>query len=76
MDFSEVLLGLRQSIACNKISQQDLILIYADWKRGKIRSPFVRMLVTPESINGIQQDGISTEGLMHFVHVMENGKEK
>ena len=27
MDFSEVLLGLRQAIACNKISQQDLNII-------------------------------------------------
>ena len=27
MDFSEVLLGLRQAIACNQISQQDLNLI-------------------------------------------------
>ena len=27
MDFSEVLLGFRQSIACNKVSQQDLNLI-------------------------------------------------
>ena len=27
MDYSEVLLGLRQSIACNQISQQDLNLI-------------------------------------------------
>ena len=41
MDFSEVLLGLRQSIACNKISQQDLnLIIQCPEARDTLREAF------------------------------------
>ena len=46
----------------------NVILFYIDYLKGNTRSPFVKLVITPESIIPLQRQGIDTYGLTHFVH--------
>ena len=45
----------------------NLLLLHVKRLKGEMKSPFVRIRVTPDSIIPLQNQGIDTQGLTHFV---------